>query len=69
MKQKIDHHDVSRDLDVHRDEIQCLLEQDIIAAYHYQAGQLQIGLRTDKVLTEAERILTTAGEYERLLGK
>ena len=69
LKRKIDHHDVSRDLDVHRDEIQRLLEQDIIAAYHYQAGQLQIGLRTDKVLAEAERILNSPGEYERLLGK
>jgi carboxyl-terminal processing protease len=67
LRQKLDHHDVARDLDRHRDEIQQLIEQDIVSAYYFQAGQLQIGLRTDKVLREAERILTTEGEYERLL--
>ena len=30
--------------------------------------QMQVGLRTDKTLREAERILTTDGEYEKLLG-
>ena len=29
---------------------------------------MQVGLRTDKTLREAERILTTDGEYEKLLG-
>ncbi len=67
LKAKIDHHDVSRDMDVHRDEIKRLIEQEIISAYHYQAGQLLIGLRTDKVIAEAERILSTDGEYSRIL--
>ena len=67
LKAKIDHHDVARDLDVHRKEIQMMLEQDIASGYYYQAGQLQIGLRTDKIIGEAERILNTDGEYERLL--
>ena len=68
LKQKIDHHDVGRDLDAHRQEIQQLIEQDIVSAYYYQAGQMQVGLRNDKTLREAERILTTDGEYEKLLG-
>ncbi|MBR1547249.1 MAG: S41 family peptidase [Prevotella sp.] len=67
LKAKIDHHDLSRDLDVHRSEIQQLLEQDIAGGYYYPAGQLQVGLRTDKVIQEAERILNTEGEYERIL--
>ena len=69
LKQKIDHHDLNRDLDAHRDEIQQMLEQDIVSAYYYQGGQMQIGLRTDKTLLEAERILTTEGAYEKLLNK
>ena len=69
LKQKIDHHDVSRDLDVHRDEIQQLLEQDIVGAYYYQAGQVQVGLRNDPALREAQRILTTEGEYLRILNQ
>jgi len=67
LKAKIDHHDVNRDLDLRRQEIQQLLEQEIVSAYYYQGGQVQIGLRHDKVLLEAERILTTPGEYQRVL--
>lgn len=67
LKKKIDHHDLSRDLDAHREEIQQMIEQDIVSAYYFQAGQMQVGLRTDKALREAERILTTDGEYEKLL--
>ena len=67
LKAKIDHHDLASDLDRHRDEIQQLLEQDIVGAYYYQGGQLQVGLRNDKTLQEAERILNTEGEYLRIL--
>ena len=42
--------DVERDLTLRRDEIQQLLEQDIVSAYYYQAGQLQVGLRQDKFI-------------------
>ena len=69
LKKKIDHHDVNRDMDLHRDEIQLMLEQDIVSAYYYQAGQVQVGLRNDKTLREAERILNTEGEYKRILQK
>ena len=67
LKAKIDHHDITRDLDLRRDEIQHMLEQDIISAYYYQAGQLEAALQYDKTLKEAERILNTPGEYERVL--
>ena len=69
LRQKLDHHDIAKDLDRHRDEIQQLMEQDIVSAYYYQGGQIQVGLRRDKMLREAERILTTEGEYERLLNR
>ena len=67
LKAKIDHHDIRRDLDLHRQEIQHMLEQDIISAYYYQAGQLEAALQYDKTLKEAERVLNTPGEYERVL--
>lgn len=67
LKAKIDHHDLNSDLNRRRDEIQQLLEQDIVSAYYYQGGQLQVGLRNDKTLQEAERILNTDGEYQRIL--
>ena len=67
LKAKIDHHDVARDLDLHRSEIQQVLEQDIVGAYYYQGGQVQVGLRTDKTLREALRILNTDGEYQKVV--
>ncbi len=67
LKEKLDHHDISRDLDLHREEIQHMLEQDIISAYYFQAGQVEAALEYDKTMKEAERILNTPGEYEKLL--
>ena len=67
LKAKIDHHDVARDLDAHRQEIQLMLEQEIVSAYYYQGGQLQIGLRTDKTIAEAERILNEEGVYKQTI--
>jgi carboxyl-terminal processing protease len=67
LKAKIDHHDLASDLDRHRDEIVQMLEQDIVSAYYYQGGELQVGLRNDKTLQEAQRILNTPGEYHRIL--
>ena len=69
LRAKIDHHDLGRDLDVHRNEIQQMLEMDIVSAYYYQGGQLQCGLRNDKTLHEATRILTTEGEYQRIINQ
>lgn len=67
LKAKLDHHDISKDLDLRRTEIQHLIEQDIISAYYYQKGQVEAMLQYDKTVKEAERILNTPGEYERVL--
>lgn len=67
LKAKIDHHDVARDLDAHRKEIQQMLEQDIVSAYYYQGGQLQVALRNDKTVAEAEKILNDRETYLRIL--
>ncbi len=67
LKAKLDHHDIEHDLQQHRNEIQRQIEQDIISAYYFQSGQLLHMLQTDKTLKEAERILNTSGEYEKLL--
>ena len=67
LKAKIDHHDVIRDMDAHRQEIQMLLEQEIVSAYYYQGGQLLVGIRTDKTVAEAVRILNDKDAYQRIL--
>lgn len=50
-------HDVGRDIDKHADVVRQVLETDIIAAYYYQSGVLESGLRYDKQLKEAMRVL------------
>jgi carboxyl-terminal processing protease len=67
LKAKLDHHDIARDMDRHREEIQHMIEQDIISAYYFQAGRLEAALEYDKAVKEAEQILNAPEEYERIL--
>jgi len=60
-------HDVTDDLRKHAATIRQMLELDIIAAYHYQAGALRAGLNYDKQLKEAERLLGQPDEMQRML--
>ena len=60
-------HNVASDLDKHRETIQQIVEQDIIAAYYYQAGGIESGLDYDKQVKEAERLLKSPDEYEKIL--
>ena len=67
LKAKIDHHDVARDMDAHHQEIQQMLEQEIVSAYYYQGGELQVALRSDKTLDKAKEILNNKDTYLRIL--
>ena len=60
-------HDVGTELDKHREVIQQMLEQDIIAAVYYQAGSIEAGLNYDKQLLEAERLLKNPEEIRKIL--
>lgn len=61
------HHDVASDLNKYRSIIQQILELDIVSAYYYQAGSVEAGLNGDKQVQEAERLLKSPGEYQRIL--
>lgn len=67
LKAKLDHHDLSRELDRHRDEICRMIEQHILAAYYYQAGQMEAAIQHDKVVAKALELLTTPGAYQQIL--
>ena len=60
-------HDVGTDIDKHEDIIRQMVELDIIAAYYYQAGSIEAGLKYDKQLKEAVRLLQSPDEYQKLL--
>ena len=60
-------HDVAYGLDRHEQTIRQILESEIVAAYYYQAGSIEAGLRSDKQLQEAIRLLKHSDEYQKLL--
>ena len=60
-------HNVATDLDKHEKVLRQVLEQDIIAAYHYQRGTIEAGMNYDKQVKEAIRLLKSVDEYKKLL--
>ena len=66
LKAKLNH-DVAKDLDREKEVICRVIEQDIVAAYYYQAGAIEAGLATDKQLNEAVRLLGDKEEYGKIL--
>ena len=68
LEQKL-RHDVSRELDRHKETIMQLLEQDIIAAYYFQAGTIEASLGNDKQFIEACRLLRSPERYHAILTK
>lgn len=60
-------HDVSRDLDIHKEVICQMIQQDIVSAYYFQAGYIQSGLVNDKLLKEAEDLLGDKAAYDKVL--
>ena len=44
-----------------------VIEADIIAAYYYQAGSIESGLRYDRQVKEAQKLLKNQDEYKKIL--
>lgn len=60
-------HDVARDVEKEKETIRQMIEADIVSAYYYQAGAIENGLRYDKQLKEAVRLLGNPEEYAKIL--
>ena len=65
--EKLLKHDLYKDLDIHRDDIEKLLAKEIIKNYYYQRGQMIYGLRKDKATQSASDMFNKPGEYEKIL--
>ena len=66
LKKKLSHN-VAKDLDFNKDYIKQLLENDIVAAYYFQAGAIQNSLRYDKQVKAAVKLLNSPEEYGKIL--
>lgn len=62
-------HNIERDLDTFRPEIQELLTQEIIKRYYYEKGEIIRMLQEDKELDKSIEILNDKALYNKTLGK
>lgn len=60
-------HDLNRDLDRNRRQISGYLAQEILSRYYFDAGVTEHFIKSCKCVAEAVRVLTTEGEYEKIL--
>ncbi|MDO4511086.1 MAG: S41 family peptidase [Bacteroidales bacterium] len=62
-------HDLNRDLDRNRGQIECYLSSEIVKRYYYDAGECENELKFDKAMDAAVEMFAKPGEYERILKK
>ncbi|MBR2231201.1 MAG: S41 family peptidase [Prevotella sp.] len=60
-------HNLDKDLDRHKALIMQLLQNDIVAAYYYQAGSIANTLQYDKQMKAAEELLLDSERYHQML--
>ncbi|MBR1803763.1 MAG: S41 family peptidase [Muribaculaceae bacterium] len=60
-------HDLSRDLDTNRGEINKILAREFMSRYYYQAGEVEYDVRGDETLDRAHEMFVKPGEYRRIL--
>lgn len=60
-------HDLSRDLDTNRSEIEKLLAREMMNRYYYQAGEVEYDARKDETIDRAHEMFAKPGEYRHIL--
>ena len=60
-------HSLSQDLDLFKEEIVGLLEDDIVSRYFYEEGMIQWSVQKDKQVIKAIEILNDSQKYDSLL--
>ena len=60
-------HNLAHDLDVHKEPLKRILSSEIVAAYYYQRGTVEYGLRHDKQMDAARELLRDEVRYRQLL--
>lgn len=60
-------HDLSHDLDLHKETLKRMISSDIVAAYYYQRGTVEYNLKHDKQMAAARDLLNDLSRYKQLL--
>ena len=66
LKKKLTHN-LGHDLDYNKEDIKQMLASEILAAYYYQAGVTEYGLRYDTQMEKAVKLFNSPAEYKALL--
>ena len=66
LEQKLKHN-LERDLDYFAKDIKRMIEDEIVKRYYFRRGSIMHGIRDDKGLQEAVRLLNDSTEYNRWL--
>ena len=61
-------HNLDKDLDTHREEIEEYLGDEIVARYYYDRGKMAYNLRTDKALKLATDLIKSGWVNNTLKG-
>ena len=67
LENKLSHNNLANDLEHHKEVIKQVMENDIVAAYYYQAGAIENSLRHDKQLDAAIELLNDTERYRNIL--
>lgn len=57
----------NKDLQLFRDDIQLILENEIISRYYFQKGRVEASLASDEAILEAKKVLLDGSSYKRIL--
>jgi len=60
-------HNIANDLDRNKDVIKRVIASDIVAAYYYQAGNVENALRYDNQVQEAFQLINDKARYQAIL--
>jgi carboxyl-terminal processing protease len=60
-------HDLSHDLDLHKETLKRMIASDIVAAHYYQRGTVEYSLKHDKQMEAARELLRDETKYRQLL--
>lgn len=55
------------ELMLYKDQIKALLEEDIIARYHYERGVIEVSFKYDQDIKKSTEVLTNTAQYKKML--
>ncbi len=56
-----------KDLQLHKEEIAQILENEIVSRYYYQSGRIEHSLKNDPRVNEAVKVINTTEKYKQIL--